>query len=115
MGQREVLGLDVGPSEDGAFWVGFLRGLLTRGLNGVQFVTSDAHEGLKAAIVAVLHGGSWQRCRVHFVRNTLALVPKSAAQLVAATIRTVVAQPEPELAREQWGTSPTASARAAPS
>jgi putative transposase len=101
-GQREVLGVDVGPSEDGAFWLGFLRALVARGLWGVQLVTSDAHEGLKAAIAAVLHGASWQRCRVHFVRNALALVPKSAAQLVAATIRTVFVQPEPAMARAQW-------------
>ena len=101
-GQREVLGVDVGPSEDRAFWLGFLRGLVARGLAGVQLVVSDAHEGLKAAICSVLHGASWQRCRVHFVRNALALVPKSAAQLVAATIRTVFAQPEPEMARAQW-------------
>jgi transposase-like protein len=101
-GQREVLGLDVGPSEDGAFWLGFLRGLVARGLAGVQLVVSDAHEGLKAAICSVVHGASWQRCRVHFVRNALALVPKSAAQLVAATSRTVFAQPEPEMARQQW-------------
>jgi transposase-like protein len=101
-GQREVLGLDVGPSEDGAFWLAFLRGLVARGLAGVQLVTSDAHEGLKAAIAAVLHGASGQRCRVHFVRNALALVPKSSAQLVAATIRTVFAQPEPAMARQQW-------------
>jgi putative transposase len=101
-GQREVLGLDVGPSEDGAFWLAFLRGLVARGLRGVQLVVSDAHEGLKGAIGAVLVGASWQRCRVHFVRNALALVPKSAAQLVAATIRTVFAQPEPQMAREQW-------------
>lgn len=101
-GQREVLGLDVGPSEDGAFWLAFLRGLVARGLSGVQLVVSDAHEGLKAAIGAILVGASWQRCRVHFVRNALALVPKSAAQLVAATIRTVFAQPEPEMARQTW-------------
>jgi putative transposase len=101
-GQREVLGLDVGPSEDGAFWLAFLRGLVARGLAGVQLVVSDAHEGLTGAISAVLHGASWQRCRVHFVRNALALVPKAAAQLVAATIRTVFAQPEPEMARQQW-------------
>jgi putative transposase len=63
---------------------------------------SDAHAGLKMAISAVLHGASWQRCRVHFVRNALALVPRSAAQLVAATIRTVFAQPEPEMARQTW-------------
>ena len=101
-GQREVLGLDVGPSEDGAFWLGFLRELVARGLSGVRLVTSDAHEGLKGAIAAVLHGTSWQRCRVHFVRNALALVPKSAAELVAATIRTVFAQPDAASSREQW-------------
>ena len=98
-GQREILGLDVGPSEDGAFWLAVLRGLVARGLAGVQLVVSDAHEGLKAAICSVLYGASWQRRRVHFVRNALALVPKSAQQLVAATIRTVFAQPEVEMAR----------------
>src|SRR5919206_50544 len=93
-GQREVLGLDVGPSEDGAFWTQFLRSLVARGLRGVQLVTSDAHEGLKGAIAAVLQGASWQRCRVHFLRNLLALVPKAAQEMVAATIRTVFAQPD---------------------
>ena len=101
-GEREVLGLDVGPSEDGAFWLQFLRGLVARGLKGVRLVTSDAHEGLKGAIAAVLQGASWQRCRVHFVRNALALVPKSAQQMVAATIRTVFVQPDADSAREQW-------------
>lgn len=101
-GEREVLGLDVGPSEDGAFWLQFLRGLVARGLKGVRLVTSDAHEGLKRAIAAVLQGASWQRCRVHFVRNALALVPKSAQQMAAATIRTVFVQPDADSAREQW-------------
>jgi transposase-like protein len=101
-GQREVLGLDVGPSEDGAFWLQFLRSLVARGLGGVQLVISDAHQGLKGAIAAVLQGASWQRCRVHFVRNALALVPKSAAQMVAATIRTVFVQPDATTARETW-------------
>jgi transposase-like protein len=101
-GVREVLGMDVGPSEDGAFWLRFLRALVARGLTGVQLVISDAHEGLRQAIGAVLHGASWQRCRVHFVRNALALVPKNAQQLVAATIRTVFAQPTTEAARQQW-------------
>ena len=101
-GEREVLGLDVGPSEDGAFWLAFLRGLVARGLGGVRLVVSDAHQGLKAAIAAVLQGAAWQRCRVHFLRNALALAPKSAQQLVATTIRTVFAQPEPEQARAQW-------------
>jgi transposase-like protein len=101
-GTREVLGVDIGPSEDGAFWLRFLRGLVARGLTGVQVVISDAHEGLRQAIGAVLHGASWQRCRVHFLRNALAVVPKGAQQLVAATIRTVFAQPTPEAARQQW-------------
>jgi transposase-like protein len=68
-GEREVLGLDAGPSEDGAFWTQFLRGLVARGLAGVQLVTSDAHEGLKGAIAAVLQGASWQRCRTHTIRT----------------------------------------------
>ena len=75
---------------------------MARGLSGVRLVISDAHRGLKAAIAAVLHGAGWQRCRVHFVRNALALVPKGAQQLVAATIRTVFAQPDAASAREQW-------------
>ncbi len=101
-GEREVLGLDVGPSEDGAFWLQFLRDLLARGLGGVQLVISDAHQGLRTAIGAVLAGAAWQRCRVHFVRNCLAIVPKSAAAMVTATIRTVFAQPDIDAAREQW-------------
>jgi putative transposase len=101
-GRREVLGFDVGPSEDGAFWESFLRGLVGRGLRGVELVTSDAHEGLKGAIAAVLHGASWQRCRVHFVRNALAQVPKGVQAMVAATIRTVFAQPTAKAARAQW-------------
>ena len=101
-GVREVLGVAIGPSEDGAFWLRFLRGLVARGLRGVQLVTSDAHEGLRQAIAAVLHGASWQRCRVHFLRNALALVPKGAQALVAATIRTVFAQPTADAVREQW-------------
>ncbi len=101
-GRREVLGLDVGPSEEEAFWEQFLRGLVERGLTGVRLVISDAHAGLKRALTTVVQGASWQRCRVHFVRNALALVPKSAQQLVAATIRTVFAQPDALSAREQW-------------
>jgi transposase-like protein len=68
----------------------------------VQLVTSDSHEGLKGAVAAVLQGAAWQRCRVHFVRNALALVPKAAQQMVAATIRTVFVQPDPAAAHEQW-------------
>lgn len=101
-GVREVLGLDVGPSEDGSFWVRFLKGLVARGLRSVRLVVSDSHEGLKGAIESVLVGASWQRCRVHWMRNALSYVPKAEQQLVAATIRTVFAQPTPELTREQW-------------
>jgi transposase-like protein len=92
-GGREVLGLDVGDSEDGAFWTAFLRSLKARGLGGVQLVVSDAHIGLKAAIAAVMAGACWQRCRVHFLRNVLARVPKGSAEMVAAAIRTIFAQP----------------------
>jgi putative transposase len=101
-GEREVLGLDVGPSEDGAFWASFLRSLVARGLSGVRLVTSDSHRGLKSAIGTVLVGASWQRCRVHFMRNALSLVPKAAQQMVGATIRTVFAQPDAASACEQW-------------
>ena len=101
-GEREVLGVDVGPSEDGAFWTSFLRSLVARGLSGVRLVTSDSHRGLKQAIEAVLQGASWQRCRVHFMRNALSLVPKAAQQMVGATIRTVFAEPDSESAHQQW-------------
>ncbi len=100
-GEREVLGLDVGPSEDGAFWLAFLRSLVARGLGGVRLVVSDAHQGLKGAIAAVLQGASWQRCRVHFVRNALARVPKSAEAMVAATIRTIFQPPDRRAAQAQ--------------
>ncbi len=101
-GVREVLGLDVGPSEDGSFWLRFLKGLVARGLGGVKLVVSDSHEGLKGAIASVLVGASWQRCRVHWLRNGLSYVPKREQALVAATIRTVFAQPTPELTLEHW-------------
>jgi putative transposase len=100
-GHREVLGFDVGDSEDGAFWTAFLRSLKARGLGGVQLVISDAHAGLKVAISSVLLGAAWQRCRVHFLRNVLAQVPKGSAEMVAATIRTIFAQPGPVQVREQ--------------
>ena len=102
-GHREVLGFDVGDSEDGAFWTAFLRSLKARGLAGVQLVISDAHTGLKTAISSVLLGAAWQRCRVHFLRNVLAQVPKGSAEMVAATIRTIFAQPSPDGVREQLG------------
>lgn len=103
-GRREVLGFDVGDSEDGAFWTAFLRSLRSRGLSGVQLVISDAHEGLKAAIGAVFVGTSWQRCRVHFMRNILAVVPKGNAEMVAAAVRTIFAQPDAAHVAEQFDT-----------
>jgi putative transposase len=99
-GEREVVGVDVGPAEDLEFWRAFLRQLVGRGLSGVQLVTSDSHLGLKQAVAEVLVGSTWQRCRVHFMRNALATVPKLAQQMVAATLRTIFAQPDAESARE---------------
>ncbi len=100
-GRREVLGLDIGPSEAETFWTEFLRKLARRGLRGVKLVISDAHEGLKAAIAKVLHA-SWQRCRVHFMRNALAYAGKSGRRVVAAFIATAFAQEDAETARAQW-------------
>jgi putative transposase len=100
-GDREVLGVEVGDSEDGAFWTSFLRSLRARGLKGVRLVISDHHLGLKHAIQAVFVGSAWQRCRVHFLRNVLAKVPKASAEMVAAAIRTIFAQPDAEHVRSQ--------------
>src|SRR4029450_11865064 len=100
-GWREGLGFAVGDSEDGAFWTAFLRSLKARGLAGVQLVISDAHTGLKQAIAGVLLGAAWQRCRVHFLRNVLAQVPKGNAEMVAAAVRTIFAQPDAGHVREQ--------------
>jgi putative transposase len=100
-GNREVLGLAVGDSEDKAFWTAFLRSLRARGLAGVHLVISDAHEGLRAAIDKVLLGAAWQRCRVHFARNVLAKVPKGSAEMVAAAVRTIFAQPDAAAVCEQ--------------
>jgi len=93
-GRREVLGFDVGDTENEAFWTGFLRSLKTRELGGVALVMSDAHSGLKKAINTVFQDASWQRCRVHFMRNVLAVVPKGSQDMVASVIRTVSAQPD---------------------
>jgi len=93
-GERQILGVDAGPSEDAAFWTAFLRSLVKRGLHGVRLVISDAHEGLKKALATVLGGASWQRCRVHFMRNLLATVPHGAREPVAALVRTIFAQPD---------------------
>ena len=100
-GEREVLGFDVGMSEDGAFWEEFLRRLVARGLKGVKLVISDAHEGLKAAVKKILAGSAWQRCRVHFMRNVLSQVPKSYQGMVSSISRTIFAQNDQASAREQ--------------
>ena len=77
-GQREILGMDVGTSEDGAFWLAFLRSLTARGLSGVELVNSDAHKGLRDAIATVFAGAAWQRCRTHLMTDLLTRVPKGA-------------------------------------
>jgi transposase-like protein len=100
-GEREILGFAVGASEEEAFWQEFLRSLVRRGLKGVRLVISDAHEGLKAAIAQVLAGSTWQRCRVHFMRNLLAHVPQGDKSMVAAAVRTIFAQPNHKAARQQ--------------
>jgi putative transposase len=100
-GNREVLGVDVGDSEDELFWTTFLRSLKDRGLGGVQLVISDAHAGLKAAIARVLQGAAWQRCRVHLMRNLLATVPKGQSEMVAVLVRMIFAQADVEATRSQ--------------
>jgi putative transposase len=100
-GRREIIGLHIGPSEAEPFWTTFLRDLVRRGLRGVKLVISDAHEGLKAAIQRVL-GATWQRCRVHFMRNALAHVPKGQHTMVAAAIRQAFLQPDRVSAEQTW-------------
>jgi putative transposase len=100
-GRREVLGMDIGPSEAEPFWTAFLRKLARRGLRGVKLVISDAHEGIKAAVSKLLCA-SWQRCRVHFMRNALAHAGKSGRRVVSAFIATAFAQETPEAASQQW-------------
>jgi putative transposase len=100
-GDREVLGVDVGDSEDEVFWTAFLRGLRDRGLHGVRLVISDAHAGLKASIGRVFTGASWQRCKVHLMRNLLGTVPSPSKDMVAATVRTIFAQPDAATTRSQ--------------
>ncbi len=95
-GQREVLGMDVGASEDGAFWLAFLRSLNARGLSGVEMVISDAHQSLKNAIATVFAGSGWQRCRTHCMTNLLTRVPKRSQPGVATMVRTIYQQLSPE-------------------
>jgi putative transposase len=101
-GGREVLGLDVGDSEDEVFWRGFLTDLKQRGLTGVKLVISDQHAGLVAALKRSFQGAAHQRCRVHFARNLLALVPKSHTDMVAAVFRTIFAQPDAATVASTW-------------
>ncbi len=100
-GRREVLGVDVGDSENEAFWTEFLRSLKDRGLSGVRLIISDAHAGLRAAIKRVFQGSAWQRCRVHAMRNLLSVARRDHQQLIAALIRTIFAQPDSEGAHGQ--------------
>ena len=101
-GRREIVGLHIGPSEAEPFWTSFLRSLVKRGLGGVRLVISDAHEGLKAAITRTMSGATWQRCRVHFMRNALAHVPKGQHTVVAAAIRQAFVQPDQPAAIAAW-------------
>ena len=100
-GHREVLGVDIGDSENETFWTEFLRGLKDRNLHGVRLVVSDAHAGLKAAITRTMQGASWQRCRVHALRNLLAVARPAQRPMVAALVRTIFAQPDAQAARTQ--------------
>jgi putative transposase len=93
-GERTIVGASTGLSEDHQFWVSFLRSLVKRGLSGVRLVISDAHEGLRQAIAKVMGEVTWQRCRVHFMRNLLSTVPKTAQDSVAAIVRSVFSQPD---------------------
>ena len=107
--------MDIGASEAETFWTEFLRKLVRRGLKGVQLVISDAHEGIKAAVARVL-GTTWQRCRVHFMRNVLAHAGKSGRRVVSAFIATAFAQEDAEGREASSGAaSPTSSARSCPS
>jgi putative transposase len=100
-GRREVPGMAIGPSEAEPFWTEFLRTLARRGLRGVKLVISDAHEGIKAAVARVFHA-SWQRCRVHFMRNVLAHAGRQGRRVVSAFIGTAFAQDDAEAASKQW-------------
>ena len=111
-GGREVLGLDVGDSEDDVFWRSFLTALKRRGLVGVRLVISDQHAGLVAGLQRSFQGTAHQRCRVHFARNLLALVPKTHTDMVAAVFRTVFAQPDPKAVPRPGTRSATSSLHA---
>ena len=107
-GRREVLGMAIGASEAETFWTDFLRQLARRGLRGVKLVISDAHEGIKAA-VSKIFTATWQRCRVHFMRNALAHAGKSGRRVVSAFIATAFAQNDAERRASNGAASPTSS------
>jgi transposase-like protein len=101
-GGREILGVDIGDSEDATFWTQFLRSMKTRGLTGVRLVISDAHEGLKKSIRRCLSGATWQRCRVHYIRNLLSKVPRKDTEVVAAAFRSIFARTDPAEISDRW-------------
>ncbi len=101
-GHREILGLDVASSEDGAGWLAFLRSLVARGLSGVRLAISDCHAGLRDAIAATLPGAAWQRCRTHYARNLATKVPKSAQPWVLTLLRTIFDQPDADQVHAQF-------------
>ncbi|MDQ0191372.1 transposase-like protein [Alicyclobacillus cycloheptanicus] len=105
-GERQVLGFHLGTSEDGSFWLTFLRSLVVRGLKGVKLAISDAHEGLRAAIETTLVEATWQRCKVHVMRNVLSQAPKSSQAMVSSIVHTIFAQPTQEAAKEQLALEP---------
>lgn len=101
-GTREILGVDIGDSEEETFWTRFLRDLKERGLRGVRLVISDAHAGLRASITKCFSGATWQRCRVHFARNLLATVPKADSDMVSAAFRSIFALGDPDAVVTRW-------------
>ena len=101
-GERQVLGVEASPGEDRESWMRFLRGMVGRGLSGVRLVTSDAHPGLRDAIARTMHGATWQRCRVHFLRNAMASVPARAREVVVSTVRVAFLQTDAPATRAQW-------------
>ena len=101
-GHREILGIDVTSSEDGAGWLAFLRGLVARGLSGVQLVTSDAHSGLLSALGAALPGAAWQRCRTHYAANLMSATPKSSWPWVKTMLHSVYDQPDAASVHAQY-------------
>ena len=102
-GRREIIGFDIVTTEDTAAWTGFLRGLVARGLSGVELVISDAHGGIKAAIATVFGGASWQRCRTHFMANLAGKVPKASWPMIATLVRSIFEQPDRESTWNQLG------------